>query len=118
MYILTYICIQDINIHTVIHTYKYIHACAYTHIHTYAHTDYRFQDSPSQDDADNYTNRSPFPVFHLLKVEEVTKAINDYGDTSMIWKNNKKVMNQLGVEKLKEINKKILVDAKNECDAK
>eukprot|EP00596_Hydrurales_sp_CCMP1899_P010928 CAMPEP_0119052464 /NCGR_PEP_ID=MMETSP1177-20130426/73754_1 /TAXON_ID=2985 /ORGANISM="Ochromonas sp, Strain CCMP1899" /LENGTH=129 /DNA_ID=CAMNT_0007032041 /DNA_START=350 /DNA_END=736 /DNA_ORIENTATION=- len=50
------------------------------------HPDYAFADS-DEDDIENYTNRSPFPVLHLLQVSEVTKAIDGYnnGDTSPIW---------------------------------
>jgi uncharacterized protein len=78
------------------------------------HPDYVFADSDTPEaEIENYTNRSPFPIIHLLKVDEVTNAIDSYnnGDTSTIWKKNKVTLRALGIEKVKAIGKKILEDA-------
>ena len=75
------------------------------------HPDYQFADS-DYDSVENYTNRSPFPVLHLLKVKDVAKGIEDYGeDTSAIWTRNKETMRSLGMKKLRQINAAILKDA-------
>lgn len=41
------------------------------------HPDYRFAGVP-EDDPANATNRSPFPVLQLLRVAEMTTAIDEY----------------------------------------
>jgi len=43
------------------------------------HPDYCFADS-DHDDPANYTNRSPFPIFHLLKEASLEKAIASHPD--------------------------------------
>jgi hypothetical protein len=84
------------------------------------HPDYMFADSIDKNDVDNYTNRSPFPVLHLLRVSEVSDAIESYNidgrDTSIIWQKNKETMKMMGISKIKDITAKILVDAKKEVD--
>ncbi len=41
------------------------------------HPQYRFADSTSEA-VENYTNRSPFPLIHLLRVNDVAEAIHQY----------------------------------------
>ncbi|MBI1832892.1 MAG: DUF1415 family protein, partial [Planctomycetes bacterium] len=36
------------------------------------HPDYQFADT-SLDDVENYTNRSPYPMLHLLREESITR---------------------------------------------
>lgn len=79
------------------------------------HPQYIFADSTEpENEIENYTNRSPFPLIHLLKVEEVSAAIESYGDTSLIWKNNKRVLRKMGLESIKALAAKILVDTEME----
>lgn len=79
------------------------------------HPQYIFADSTEpENDIENYTNRSPFPLIHLLKVEEVSAAIESYGDTSIIYKNNKKALRKMGLAKVKALAAKILVDTEIE----
>lgn len=83
------------------------------------HPKYVFADSDTPElEIENYTNRSPFPLIHLLKVHEVTDAIESYkdGDTSTIWKRNKVTLRALGIDKVKAIGAKILVDAALEVE--
>ncbi|WP_019216644.1 DUF1415 domain-containing protein [Legionella tunisiensis] len=47
------------------------------------HPNYCFADVDFND-VSNYTNRSPYPMLHLLREESVEKAIDYYGDTSTI----------------------------------
>jgi hypothetical protein len=83
------------------------------------HPDYKFADSDTKDlEIENFTNRSPFPIIHLLKVKEVSDAIESFnnGDTSTIWKKNKLTLKAMGMEKVKAIGAKILVDAALEVE--
>jgi hypothetical protein len=41
------------------------------------HPDYQFADSPP-DDLANYTNRSPYPMLHLLREASVAKAVDSH----------------------------------------
>lgn len=66
------------------------------------HPDYCF-DAVDFNDASNYTNRSPYPMLHLLREEQLEQAIAYYGDTSQIPEQNIKKMHELGVNRLEEI---------------
>lgn len=63
------------------------------------HPDYCFEGN-EKDAVENYTNRSPYPMFHLLKVDDVEQAIEAYGDTSVIPENNMKTLGKLGLEEV------------------
>lgn len=63
------------------------------------HPDYQFADA-TQDDQSNYTNRSPYPLIHILRVEELAKAIESYGDTAAIYKRNIELLNKMSKEVL------------------
>ncbi|MFI4919572.1 MAG: GNAT family N-acetyltransferase [Legionellales bacterium] len=71
------------------------------------HPDYCFADTET-DDASNYTNRSPYPMLHLLREETLEKAIDAYGDTDKIPEKNTATMHQLGIKKLQEIQRACL----------
>lgn len=47
------------------------------------HPDYCFADSPASDPA-NYTNRSPYPVLHLLREADVSRVMQDADDADAI----------------------------------
>jgi uncharacterized protein len=48
------------------------------------HPEYMFEGSP-EDDPANYTNRSPYPMLHLLREESIEKALEHYqGDPEEI----------------------------------
>jgi hypothetical protein len=51
------------------------------------HPQYLFAGSLSNDPA-NYTNRSPYPMLHLLREESVSRAIASYPDTHKIPEKN------------------------------
>ena len=74
------------------------------------HPLYEFADSSGPDDVTNYTNRSPYPIVHLLLEREVGRALENYkGSPDKIWKNNKLLMLTLGSEQLA----KMLEDTKS-----
>lgn len=66
------------------------------------HPDYQFGGT-EPDDAENYTNRSPYPVLHLLREDSLERAIADYPNVDDIPERNIALMNKLGVEKLKDL---------------
>lgn len=66
------------------------------------HPDYCFAGVVA-DDVSNYTNRSPYPMLHLLREDSIDKAIRFYGDTDQIPKNNIALMHKLGLDKVKKI---------------
>lgn len=75
------------------------------------HPQYQFEDT-DEDDAENWTSRSPFPTVHLLKVADVSAAIEAYpGPTTKIWERNIRVLRKLGGEALAEMNLEILKEA-------
>jgi hypothetical protein len=66
------------------------------------HPDYCFSGA-EPDDVSNYTNRSPYPMLHLLREASVEKAIEFYGDTSDIPNKNIEKMETLGRTKLDDM---------------
>jgi hypothetical protein len=66
------------------------------------HPDYQFEDS-EEDDVTNYTNRSPFPMIHLLLEDEVATAIKHYGNTDNIPQINKNTLRKLGIDEVLQL---------------
>jgi hypothetical protein len=64
------------------------------------HPDYQFAGT-APDDAENYTNRSPYPTLHILREASLTQAIASYPDVEQIPARNIEKMNALGLEQLK-----------------
>jgi len=63
------------------------------------HPDYQFQGTTA-DDAQNYSNRSPFPMLHLLREASLEKVIADYADVEGIPARNIALMDDMGRERL------------------
>ncbi len=59
------------------------------------HPDYCF-DGADLDDAANYSNRSPYPMVHVLREASVERAIAFYGDTAAIPERNIAYLTALG----------------------
>ncbi len=52
------------------------------------HPQFEFEGSGS-DGMDNYTNRSPYPMFHIIREDDVSNAVDKMGgDASKIWRRN------------------------------
>ena len=58
------------------------------------HPDYQFGDAP-EDAASHWTNRSPFPVLHLLREADVERALESK-DGNDVWKRNVAAVEALG----------------------
>jgi len=65
------------------------------------HPHYQFAGT-DVDDAENYTNRSPFPLLHLLREDSLEHAIANYPDTDNIPARNINLMNEIGTKKLQQ----------------
>ena len=57
-------------------------------------------DGTEPDDPENHTNRSPYPMVHILREASVTQAVDATEDVALIPKRNTDTLNQLGVEAL------------------
>lgn len=61
------------------------------------HPDYVFADA-DLDDASNCTNRSPFPLLHLLREDSVARAVEAYPDPDAIVARNIERLEALGAD--------------------
>ena len=66
------------------------------------HPAYQFADT-EQDDVENYTNRSPYPVLHILSEEDIEQAIATYPNIDEVPFRNKEKMRDLGPKKMKAL---------------
>jgi uncharacterized protein len=65
------------------------------------HPDYQFAGT-APDDVTNYTNRSPYPVLHLLREESVERAVDAFPGAERIPDRNIETMRRLGLLGLTE----------------
>jgi len=63
------------------------------------HPDYRFAGTGAGD-AENYTNRSPFPMLHLLREDSVARAVDSHPDPDAIPERNIALMHELGADEM------------------
>ena len=64
------------------------------------HPHYQFSETPEHDPA-NYTNRSPYPMLHLLREDRMAAALLKYPNPEQIPEHNIQRARVLGEEKLK-----------------
>jgi len=67
------------------------------------HPEYLFDDT-AEDDASNFTNRSPYPMLHIIREIDLEKAITNYPDIEQVPENNIKKLRAIGY---KEMQKKL-----------
>jgi hypothetical protein len=60
------------------------------------HPAYQFEGT-EEDAIENYTNRAPYPIFHLLREESVKRAVDAYPDTAEIYERNQRCLRDMGV---------------------
>ncbi len=66
------------------------------------HPDYCF-DGSEQDDPANYTNRSPYPMLHLLRESSIEQALANFPNPKDIPKKNVALARKLGLAKMREL---------------
>lgn len=59
------------------------------------HPGYQFADR-EPDDIENYTNRSPFPILHLLREDSVDTAVAAFPEADRIFEKNQETLRALG----------------------
>lgn len=59
------------------------------------HPQYRFEGS-EPDDIENYTNRAPYPILHLLREDSIARAVDAFPDASAIYERNQETLRRLG----------------------
>ena len=66
------------------------------------HPEYRFEGTEAES-SENFTNRSPFPMLHLLREVSVEEAVAHHPDPDAIPKRNIALMNEMGNEQLQQL---------------
>ena len=66
------------------------------------HPDYQFGGT-ELNDVENYTNRSPYPMLHLLREDSLSQAIDNYPEVDLIPERNIECMNEQGLEKMQSL---------------
>lgn len=61
------------------------------------HPQFQFEDTDA-DDITNYTNRSPYPMLHLIREDSIAKAAQAFPDASVIFERNMALLQQMGRE--------------------
>jgi hypothetical protein len=61
------------------------------------HPDYQFAGT-EPDDVTNFSNRSPYPILHLLREDSVERAVEAVPDAADIFERNKATLRKLGPE--------------------
>ena len=66
------------------------------------HPDYCFEGA-EQDDPANYTNRTPYPMLHLLRESSIEQAVASYPDPEHIPQRNIELTRELGLVKMQAL---------------
>jgi hypothetical protein len=66
------------------------------------HPDYQFAGT-SSDAVENYTNRSPYPMLHLLREKSISRVASDPTALLEIPRRNKHLLKKIGKEKILEM---------------
>ncbi|HQR41331.1 MAG TPA: DUF1415 domain-containing protein, partial [Gemmatales bacterium] len=66
------------------------------------HPQYQFEDAET-DAVENFTNRSPYPMLHLLREDSITKVATNPEQLLEIPRRNKATMKALGREKVEQL---------------
>jgi len=69
------------------------------------HPEYCFE-GVDENDASNYSNRSPYPMLHLIRETSLEKALENYPNPESIPVRNVEYLRELGNEKIQTILKK------------
>ena len=60
------------------------------------HPFYQFEGS-EPDDIENYTNRAPYPIFHLLREDSIERAVQAFPDAEEIYGRNQETLRRIGL---------------------
>lgn len=71
------------------------------------HPDYCFEGVPATD-ASNFSNRSPYPMLHFIREEQMERALASYPEPEKIPDNNIRRLQAMGVSEIRALNRKLL----------
>jgi uncharacterized protein len=60
------------------------------------HPAYQF-DGTEPDDIENYTNRAPYPILHLLREDSIERAVQAFPDAEEIYERNQATLRRIGL---------------------
>ncbi len=66
------------------------------------HPHYCFADA-EPDDSANFSNRAPYPIFHLLREQSLAEAIEAFGDTATIPERNITLLREMSEQQLRSL---------------
>ena len=66
------------------------------------HPEYCFEGS-DENDASNYTNRSPYPMLHILREASLEKVLASYPDPESIPERNIELTREMGLEAMQKL---------------
>ncbi|MDE3010120.1 MAG: DUF1415 domain-containing protein [Pseudomonadota bacterium] len=66
------------------------------------HPQFQFEGT-SPDAISNYTNRSPYPILHLLREDSIDRAVAAFPDASVIYQRNIETLEDLGLARWKAL---------------
>jgi hypothetical protein len=61
------------------------------------HPQYQFEGS-EPDDIENYTNRAPYPIFHLLREDSIERAVQAFPNADDIYERNQETLRRIGLK--------------------
>ena len=73
------------------------------------HPNYQFGGT-QPNDAENYTNRSPYPILHILREDSLETALGNYPDADLIPERNVKLLSELGITKMQAMLQACITD--------
>jgi uncharacterized protein len=69
------------------------------------HPHYQFEGS-EPDDIENYTNRAPYPILHLLREDSIERAVEAFPDAEAIYERNQATLRRIGLAGWNELMKR------------
>ncbi|MDX1906775.1 MAG: DUF1415 domain-containing protein [Bacteroidia bacterium] len=79
------------------------------------HPDYVFADE-AEDDPAHFSNRSPYPMIHLLREDSVSLAVDTHPDIDRVPERNVAYLRALGLEEVRSRRARAFVDRQSEHD--
>ena len=66
------------------------------------HPEYCFE-GVSSDDLSHFTNRSPWPMVHLIREDDISRAVDTYADIALVAEKNVETLRKMGALKLRKL---------------
>ena len=73
------------------------------------HPQYQFA-TTQKGDVENYTNRSPFPILHLLREDSLTTVLDVFPNPEQIPETNIQLLKKMGIDQIQLLLEKTIVE--------